>query len=235
MFCVKLWDVEAAAAKVAPLVARGGVVIPFQNGVDSPAILTRVLGEDRILGGVAYIAASIRAPGVISHLGSMARLRVGAFDAGPAQRARAFVEAAKAAGIDAELSPDIRHALWEKFVFLCAFSGVTCLARAPAGALRADPDLRRIFEASMREVQAVARAQGVELGDGFVAGQMRLFDSLPAEMRSSMLNDLTAGHRLEAPWLCGRVAELARRAGLAAPVNETIYAGLKPYVMGAAG
>ncbi|MGA8030828.1 MAG: 2-dehydropantoate 2-reductase [Casimicrobiaceae bacterium] len=235
MFCVKLWDVEPAAAKIAPLVARGGVVIPFQNGVDSPAILARVLGEDRVLGGVAYIAASIRAPGVISHLGSMARLRVGAFDAGPAERARAFVDAAKAAGIDAELSPDIRHALWEKFVFLCAFSGVTCLARAPAGTLRADPDLRRTFEASMREVQSVARKEGVEIGDGFIAGQMRLFDGLPAEMRSSMLNDLTAGHRLEAPWLCGRVAELAGRAGLAAPVNETIYAGLKPYVMGAAG
>ncbi|MGE5088678.1 MAG: ketopantoate reductase family protein [Candidatus Levyibacteriota bacterium] len=235
MFCVKLWDVDAAAAQVAPLVARGGIVIPFQNGVDSPAILTRVLGEDRVLGGVAYIAASIRAPGVISHLGSMARLRVGAFAAGPADRAQAFVDAAKAAGIDAELSPDIRRALWEKFVFLCAFSGVTCLARAPAGTLRADPDLRRTFEASMREVQAVAGVQGVDLGDEFIAGQLRLFEALPAEMRSSMLNDLTAGHRLEAPWLCGRVVDLAVEAGLPAPVNATIYAGLKPYVMGTAG
>ena len=87
----------------------------------------------------------------------------------------------------------------------------------------------------MREVQVVARAQGVELGDEFIAAQMQFLDALPAEMRSSMLNDLTAGHRLEAPWLCGRVAELAARAGLAAPVNATIHAGLKPYVMGAAG
>lgn len=235
MLCVKLWDVEAAAMKIAPLVARGGVVIPFQNGVDSPAILTRVLGEGRVLGGVAYIAASIAAPGVISHLGSMARLRVGAFEEGPADRAQAFVAAARAAGVDAELSPDIRRALWEKFVFLCAFSGVTCLARAPAGTLRTDPDLRWTFEASMREVDAVARAQGVELGNGFIPGQMRLLDALPAEMRSSMLNDLAAGHRLEAPWLCGRVAELAAQAGLAAPVNATIHAGLKPYVMGGAG
>ncbi len=234
MLCVKLWDVEAAAAQIAPLVAQGGVVIPFQNGVDSPAILTRVLGEGRVLGGVAYIAASIVAPGVISHLGSMARLRVGAFERGPAGRAQAFVDAARAAGIDAELSPDIRRALWEKFVFLCAFAGVTCLARAPAGTLRADADLRKTFEASMREVEVVARAQGVELGDGFIAGQMRLLDGLPAGMRSSMLNDLTAGRRLEAPWLCGRVAELATQAGVAAPVNATNYAGLKPYVTGAA-
>ena len=37
MFCVKLWDVEAAARQIAPLVAKGGVVIPFQNGLASAA------------------------------------------------------------------------------------------------------------------------------------------------------------------------------------------------------
>jgi 2-dehydropantoate 2-reductase len=47
-----------------------------------------------------------------------------------------------------------------------------------------------------------------------------------------MQNDLIAGHRLEAPWLCGRVAQLSAKAGLAAPVNATIYAGLKAYVDG---
>src|SRR5213593_2844371 len=79
MFSVKLWDVEHAAEQIPPLVARGGVAIPFQNGIDSPDILARTLGAAHVLGGVAYIAASIRAPGVIQHVGSMARLRVGAF------------------------------------------------------------------------------------------------------------------------------------------------------------
>jgi 2-dehydropantoate 2-reductase len=73
MFCVKLWDVERAGAAIAPLVAKGGVVIPFQNGVDSAAILQRVLGAQHVLGGVAYIAATIREPGLIAHTGAMAR------------------------------------------------------------------------------------------------------------------------------------------------------------------
>jgi 2-dehydropantoate 2-reductase len=73
----------------------------------------------------------------------------------------------------------------------------------------------------------------VALADDFIASQMRALDTLPAEMRSSMLNDLVAGHRLEAPWLCGRVAQLAASTGIAAPVNATIYAALKPYVNGA--
>jgi len=232
MFCVKLWDVERAAAQVAPLVAGGGVVIPFQNGIDAPSILTRVLGAAHVVGGVAYIAASIRAPGVIAHVGSMARLRVGAFDARLAEHAQRFVAACTAAGIEAEVAVDIRRAIWEKFVFLNALSGLTCLARQPLGVVRTDPDLRATFEASMRETVAVAAAQGVVLGEDFLARQLRALDGLPAEMRASMLHDLVAGHRLEAPWLAGRVAELARQSGIAAPVNATIYAALKPYVNG---
>lgn len=233
MFCVKLWDVERAAAQAAPLVAGGGVVVPFQNGVDSHEILIRTLGAKHVLGGVAYIAAAIRAPGVIAQTGSMARLRIGAFDDALAARARAFVDACTAAGIDAQLAADIRRALWEKFVFLAALSGVTCLARQPVGGVRDDPDLRATFETAMRETVAVAQSRGVALDDGFVPAQMRALDSLPAQMRSSMLNDLAAGHRLEAPWLCGRVAELAAQAGIAAPINATIYAGLKPFLNGA--
>jgi len=237
MFCVKLWDVEVAAAQIAPFVARGGVVIPFQNGIDSAQVLARTFGADRVLGGVAYIAASIRAPGVIAHVGSMARLRVGAFADRPERgalppRAEAFVAACRAAGIDAEATADIRRALWEKFVFLNALSGLTCLARTPLGVVRSDPELRATFVASMRETIAVAATQGVMFDEEFVMRQLRALDGLPAEMRASMLGDLLAGHRIEAPWLCGRVAELAAQAGIAAPVNATIYAGLKPYIGG---
>jgi 2-dehydropantoate 2-reductase len=233
MFCVKLWDVESAAAEIAPLVAPGGVVIPFQNGIDSHAILARVLGASHVLGGVAYIAAAIAAPGVIVHTGSMAKLRVGAFSDPLVERARAFVQACMHAGLDPDLAHDIRRAIWEKFVFLTALSGVTALSRQPVGVVRSDSALREAFTAAMKEVVALARAHDVPLADDFLPKQMRTFEGLPAEMRSSMQNDLLAGHRLEAPWLCGRVARLSAEAGIPAPVNATVYAGLSPYVDGA--
>lgn len=234
MLCVKLWDVESATRQIQPLVAAGGVVIPFQNGIDAPEIVGGIVGPGHVLGGVAYISAAIAEPGVIRHVGSMARLRVGAFDGGPADAARRFVDVAVAAGIEIELTTDIRRALWEKFVFLTALSGVTSLARAPVGVIRSDPELRATFEAALREVLAVGAAEGVALTEGLPARAMQILDSLPAEMRSSMQVDLEAGHRLEAPWLCGRVASLAVRHGFAAPVNATIYAGLKPFVDGPA-
>jgi 2-dehydropantoate 2-reductase len=234
MFCVKLWDVDRAASRIAPLVARGGVVVPFQNGVDSADILRRELGAAHVLGGVAYIAASIRTPGVIAHVGTMARLRIGAFENGLRDRARALVDACHAADVEAELVADVRRALWEKFVFLNALSGLTCLSRQPLGVVRSIAELRSAFEGSMRETIAVAKTRGVDLDEEFIARQLQALDALPAEMRASMLGDLLSGHRLEAPWLCGRVAALAGEAGIAAPVNATIYAALTPYLAGAA-
>jgi len=233
MFCFKLWDVESAAPKVAPLLAAGGVVIPFQNGVESHEMLARALGAERVAGGVAHIGAVIRAPGVIAHTGTMAKLRVGAFDERQQPLLREFVAAGRAAGIDVDNVDDIRRSLWEKFVFLVAMSGATSLARQPIGVVRADADLRGVLAASMGETVAVAAAQGVVFEDGFVDRQMAFVDGLPAEMRSSMLNDLVAGNRLEAPWLAGAVARMAAAAGLKAPVNTTIYAAVKPYLGGA--
>ena len=210
MFCVKLWDVEEAAHSIASLLTGAGVVVAFQNGIDSPDILRRVVGDAHVLGGVAYIAATIRAPGIIAHTGTMARLRVGAFDERLTSRAQAFVDACTSAGIDAELAPDIRRAIWEKFVFLAALSGVTALSRQAVGGVRGDPDLRTAFEAAMKEIVSLARARDVVLPDDFLPRQMRAIDGLPAEMRSSMQNDLLSGRRLEAPWLCGREASRRR-------------------------
>lgn len=233
MFCTKLWDVEAAGRQVAPVVARRGIVIPFQNGVESHAILQRLIGVDRVAGGVAQIAATIKAPGVIAHTGTMARLQVGAFTPALAEPVRAFAAAGQAAGVNIEAVEDIEKALWQKFAMLAALSGTTCLARQPVGVVRSDPDLRAAFAAAVREAGTVAHAKGIVLGADFVERQLGFLDGLPAEMRSSMLNDLVAGNRLEAPWLSGAVARMAQELNLAAPVSSTIYAAMKPYVNGA--
>jgi 2-dehydropantoate 2-reductase len=232
LFAVKLWDTESAAAAIKPLLAAGGVVIPFQNGVESIERVGAVVGEAQVMGGVAYIATKIGGPGVIAHTGTMARLRFGPVV--PAQQAAAesLFAACKSAGIDAEIVADIRQALWMKFVFLAALSGMTAATRQPIGVIRADPDMRATFEATMREAWSVGRARGIALADDFVASQMTFADGLPAEMKASMLHDLDAGNRLEAPWLSGAVARMAREAGSSAPVNATLYAAVKPYCAG---
>ena len=231
-FAVKLWDTEAAAEQLRPLIAKGGHVIPFQNGVESIDRLKKILPPQSIMGGSAYIGTRIGAPGVIEHTGTMARLRFGAVQ--PSQRAAAerFAAACKAAGIMTEVVEDIVLVNWEKFVFLVAMSSATSVARAPLGVVREDPELSWLFEQAMRETWRLGRARGVKLPDDFVEKQLAFAQTLPAEMRTSMQHDLEAGNRLEAPWLCGAVARMSAQAGLEAPVNHTVYAALKPFVNG---
>ena len=225
MFAVKLWDVEAAAQKLPPLLHERTLVIPFQNGIEAPDLLKKYIDERQVSAGVAYIATAIRAPGVIAHTGTMQRLQVGA-------GAEAFAAACKAAGINIEQSPDIDRARWEKFVFLVGLSGVTALSRQPVGVCRADPELRATLQDAMQETWRLGRARGVALADDFVAERMKFVDTLHADMRTSMQHDLEQGNRLEAPWLCGAVARLSLEMEFDAPVNRTIYAALKPYLDG---
>jgi len=233
LFAVKLWDTESAAQAIRPLLAGGGIVVPFQNGVESVERIGAIVGARQVMGGVAYIAGAIGEPGVIVHTGQMARLRFGAVLREQEAAAKSFLEACESAGIDAELVADIRRVLWEKFAFLAAMSGMTAATRQSIGPIRADPEMRAVLEAAIGEACAVARVRGIALGDAFVAQQMTFADGLPAQMKSSMLNDLLAGNRLEAPWLSGAVARMAKEAGLAAPVSATLYAAVKPFADGA--
>lgn len=232
MFAVKLWDTESAAAQLRPLVQGGAFVIPFQNGVESIERVGKVLGAERVLGGAAYIAGRIGEPGVVVQVGTMARLRFGPVLPAQKQVAEAFDAACQDAKIDVELADDIVKILWEKFVLLVALSAATTVTRKPVGVVRADADMRWLFESCMRETWALGRKRGVKLADDLVEQTMKFADGLPPEMKASMLGDLEAGGRLEVPWLSGAVARMSRDAGLQAPVNRAVLAALKPYADG---
>jgi 2-dehydropantoate 2-reductase len=232
MFAVKLWDTEGAAQQIKPIVGKHTVVIPFQNGVESIELLRAVLPESAVMGGSAYIATRVRAPGVIEHTGQMARLQFGPLQKAQHRQADAFLAACRQAGINAELCEDIVRANWEKFVFLVGLSSATAVTRSPLGVVRADADMRWLFGEAMRETWRLARARGIALPDDFVESRLAFAETLHTEMRASLLHDLEAGHRLEAPWLCGAVARMSAQAGLDAPVNRAVFAALKPYVNG---
>ena len=232
LFAVKLWDTESAAEQLRPIVGPNTAIIPFQNGVESISRLRAFYPEEAVMGGSAYIATHIKSPGIIEHTGQMSRLQFGPVVSAQREKAQAFLDACKSAGIQAEIPDDIVKANWEKFVFLVALSSATAVARAPIGVVRSDPDLRWLFEQAMRETWRVGRARGVALADDFVEARMKFADGLHADMKASLLHDLENGGRLEAPWLCGAVARMSAEAGLEAPVNRAVYAALKPYLNG---
>jgi 2-dehydropantoate 2-reductase len=223
LFSVKLWDTESAARSLLPVMKPQTGIISFQNGVQKDDTLRKVFGADAVMGGVAYMATTIGRPGVISQTGTMQRMIFGEYDGRSTPRAEALLAAARAGGINAEISDDVRRAIWEKFVFLVGLSGSTTSMRRPLGPIRANPRTRQFLLDLMREAVAVGRAQGVGLPEDYAEQRMTFVDGLPADMTSSMHHDFDRGRPLEVQWLSGGVADMGAAFSVPTPVNRSVY------------
>ena len=87
---VKLWDTADAGRAILPMVGPETTVLSLQNGVDCDDILARIVGADRLIGGMAQIASSIGEPGVINHIGTMQRVVIGEPAGGSSPRVEAL-------------------------------------------------------------------------------------------------------------------------------------------------
>lgn len=235
LFCVKLWDVETAGAAIRPLIGPDTAVIPLQNGIDAPERLAPILGRHALMGGTVGVSATIGEPGLIRQTGTVMMMRFGEFDGSASPRARRFLALAEKGGFNVAMTDAIDTAIWLKFILLTAMSGITAVTRLPVGRLRDDPDVMGLFEAVMRETDAVGRAHGVSLPENAVEDRLGHVRATPPGVMASMAHDLLRGNRLEVPWLAGKVVELGRRYRVPTPVNATLLAALKPYANGRPG
>lgn len=226
LVAVKLWDTDAALEAARPLVGEHTAIVSLQNGIEAVDKVSGAYGAARTLGGVAMIAAIIDRPGVIKHTGNLARMQLGELQGGGSQRLSDFAAIAQAAGVDLVIPTDIHRAIWEKYVFLASFSGITALTRSAIGPILAEPQTRALFLAALEEACAVARAQGVALADDHAARTLAATEKMPAGTKSSMLGDLERGNRLELPWLSGTVARLGGTLGVATPSHGFINTAL---------
>jgi 2-dehydropantoate 2-reductase len=233
MFCVKLYDVDAAIPTLAPLLGRDTIVLPFQNGVESVDLLSHAIGAAHTGGGTAYITAVIAEPGVVRHT-VMDSLFVGELDGRCSERLERFVEACRPAGFKVTISANIAVDIWTKFVRLSVFSGMTAVTRCPIGPIIGDPDLTAMLLAALGEARAVAVAKGVPVPESIADNVQEAYGRMSPDAKSSMLHDLERGRRLELPWLSGAVVRLGRELGVPTPIHEFIVAVLKPYVSGSA-
>ncbi|HKA38729.1 MAG TPA: 2-dehydropantoate 2-reductase, partial [Burkholderiales bacterium] len=117
IFSVKLWDTEAAARSMLPLIGPDTGVISLQNGVVKDDILRPITGEKALMGGVAYMGTAIARPGVIQHTGTVQKIVFGEYDGRRSKRAEGLLEWCRKGGLDVQISDDIRRTLWEKFAF----------------------------------------------------------------------------------------------------------------------
>jgi 2-dehydropantoate 2-reductase len=233
-FAVKLYDTQRALAALPPLVGPDTAVIPLQNGVDSVATLIDAVGRQHTAGGTCYVSAVISEPGAIRHT-AMDRLIFGEVDRVRSPRLQALKEACAPAGFQTTLSGDITVDIWSKFVRLSVMSGMTAVARSPLGVIRDDTELWQMLRDATKEAMAIAHAKGIAVPSSTVEDVAAAYRALPPETKSSMLEDLERGRRLELPWLSGAVVRLGRELGVPTPTHAFINAVLKPHVNGTLG
>ena len=229
---VKAYDNSTALPLVRPMMGPGTSVLTLQNGVDSIHELAEQIGEAAVLGGTTYIATALAAPGVIEQTGTHRRIVFGeVFGLLPrvSDRVNAVHEALSGADIQAEAVGDGRVPIWEKFIFLVSLAGFTGAARLPIGPIWNDTFIREQFLNGCREIERLARAEGVPVAPDVIDRIRTYIEGIPGTMRSSLLIDLSQGKRIEVEALHGALVRRATKAGIAAPIMSTLYAVLKPW------
>jgi len=233
-FAVKLYDTESALGALPPLIGPGTAVVSLQNGVDSVATLLKAVGREHTAGGTCYVSAVISEPGVIKHM-AMDHLIFGELDRVRSPRLLALEDACRPARFQSTLSDDITLDIWSKFVRLSVLSGMTAVTRSPLGVIHKDPDLWAMLQQAVKEAMAAAQAKGIAVAESTVEDVAKAYASLPPQTKSSMLEDLERGRRLELPWLSGAVVRIGKEVGVPTPTHSFINTVLQPHVNGTLG
>lgn len=219
IIAVKSGDTGQAARQIAPHLAPGATILSLQNGISNGETLSAALNRP-VIPVVVYVATDMAAPGHVRHHGR------GELVFAPGPGAEPAAARFRAAGIEAQVSPDAATALWTKFTINCAFNALSALTRQPYGTIAAQPGALDTMRTILAECRAVATAEGIALPDDLWPRIEAITRQMSGQY-SSTAQDLMSGKPTEIDYLNGEVHRRAARHGLATPVNTALWAMVK--------
>lgn len=237
---VKSYDLEQASQHIRPLLGAETVVMTVQNGIpwwyfqrhggefdgrtlktlDPNDTLARAIGAERIIGCVAYPAASIVAPGVIEHIEGE-RFPIGELDGQETDRAGRISEALIRAGLKSRVISDIRSEIWLKALGSLTFNPISALSHATMEEICQFAETRQLAADMMKEAEIVAEKLGIKFRHT-IEKRLEGAEKVGAH-KTSMLQDVEAGRPLETEALVGSILELGKLTGTQTPAIATVY------------
>jgi 2-dehydropantoate 2-reductase len=221
----------AFADACAPLLGPRTAVAFVQNGLpwwyareierlDPGGKLARAIAPERILGGVAYSANDVSAPGVVfNHVADSNMIVIGEASNDDSQRVRFLREMLEKAGISSPPVPDIRQSIWSKLCVNLGTSTLCTITGANIAEVRSAPRLKDLAARLGAEGRAIAQALGVAIerapqrpGGGQGSGLI--------QHKPSMLQDYELGRPMEVDAQLMAPLALARQKGVATPLLE---------------
>ncbi len=231
LFCPKTYTTDEAAQQIKPLIGNDTTVMSLQNGIDASERIGAIVGMEYMIGSATWISSTIEKPGVIQQGSQFRRIVLGELDGQMTSRVQAIYDTLLETGITVELSDNILKILWTKFIFISAASGFGSLTRLPMSEYRSVPETRLMISSLMKEVDAVAKAQGITLDIDVVEKSLEFIDNTPPQMKASMQLDVEAGRRSEIEAMIGAIGLKGRMYGVPTPVADLVYASLLPIDM----
>lgn len=227
----KAYGLDGALAAIAPHVRAGTVILPLLNGYAHMAAIEARFPEATVWGGVAQIPATLRADGVVQHLGQFQALIVGtrAGQAATQPMAEAILAQAAAGGVSTTLSEDIEQALWDKWIMLATLAAATCLMRGSVGEILETDHGETLLSDLLAETRAVAGAEGHPPSEAYSERIGKMVVKRGSPLTASMMRDMAAGGPTEAAHILGDMIARAGRHGIGVPCLATAYAHLQVY------
>ncbi|MDR7329001.1 2-dehydropantoate 2-reductase [Corynebacterium guangdongense] len=224
LLAVKVTGGEAAATLLEGIDGQA-LVACTQNAVEVPSAVAGVVGTQRTLPGVVRGFFHHTGPAKVAFHGGPISYTFGTWDGGASGVVKQFSRALQEAGIEGVVHPDIFVDVWSKAMFVGPFGGLGALSGRPLGVLRTD--MRGTLQAVVAEVDAVARASGVNLPADAVEQVMSFADAMPAGATSSMQRDLGAGRASELDAQIGAIVRAGERLGVSTPLHGLLFDTLR--------
>ncbi|WP_433284241.1 ketopantoate reductase family protein [Micromonospora sp. CA-244673] len=224
---VKATALPAAIDDVAAAVGPRTTVIPFLNGMAHMDALNERFDEGAVLGGVVRVLTMLDAEGDIVRLGALAEIVIGEQRGGASQRVEEIAEVLSGAGFDFSVSPDIRRAMWHKWVFISTLGALNTLVRGSVGDATAITGGDRLGPQIAAEAAAVAAAAGYPVPKQAL-DNVQAFVTRPGSAdTASLYRDLVAGQPTEAEQIFGDLTARARALGVPTPLLDATTVALR--------
>jgi len=237
---VKAHQIEPVADQLTGMLNDTGVIVTLQNGipwwyfqklegeykdrivrtVDPNGAIAAAIDPERVIGCIAFPAATIDQPGVIRHIEGN-RYPLGELGGEESERVNAICEAFKEAGLKSFVLPDIRSEIWLKLWGNLSFNPISALTHATLEAICQFPQTRKLAAQMMTEAQVIAE----KLGASFRVPLERRIEGAEkvGKHKTSMLQDLEVGKALEIDGMLGVVIELGEQTNTPTPALDTVY------------
>ncbi|MBW3585218.1 MAG: putative 2-dehydropantoate 2-reductase [Cyanobacteria bacterium 0813] len=213
-----------------PLLKDNGAVLVLQNGLNAEPEVAKIVGAERVVGGLCFLCSYKVGPGHICHLDygtiTLGEYAQGYKAIGITDRLHQIAKDFKRVHIPIKMSEDLLLSRWKKLVWNIPYNGLSVVLDARTDQLMANPDTRILVEEIMGEVIAGAKSCDRIIPDDFIP-QMLEHTQKMKPYRTSMKIDYDESRPLEVEAIFGNPIRMAKQAGIKLPQIEVLYRMLK--------